>query len=278
MKKFDKPKYNCNICGSKEIFLYHKDHNNRSIYKCKSCKIQFLNPQYSDEYLSNFYSKYTKDEPEWDEPLEKCHNYYLSIIEKYSIIRGKLLDIGCGKGHLLSAAKARGWSVEGYDVDSFSAEKIGSKIGVKIHCGDFTKINWCPKKYDVITMHQVIEHLKDPIQYLPIIAAALKDYGILFIALPNINSFSSVTKLALEKAKLKRKRVGAYYDAGHHLFYYTPKTLKFLLARFGFEAIYFRSGYKVRPKQLKLERFLRRNIIERVMWESTFMAITKKIG
>jgi hypothetical protein len=63
-----------------------------------------MNPQYTDQHLADYYSQYTKDEPERDEPLQYGHNFYLEILENYVPSKGSLLDIGSGKGHLLAAA------------------------------------------------------------------------------------------------------------------------------------------------------------------------------
>lgn len=276
MNKFDAPKSNCELCGSGKIFLYHQDHKGIQIFKCRNCKVQFMNPQYTDEYLADFYSKYIKDEPHWDEPARYCHNFYFSIIEKYASGRDKMLDIGAGSGHLLAVARERGWSPLGYDVDGETTKKVSQAIGIEILHGDFTKINWGERAFDLISMHHVIEHLKSPAPYLSIIHSALRDHGILFLVLPNIRSLSSRGKFYLEKLGIKRRRIGAYFDTSHHLWYYTPNTLKNLLSRFGFEVLHMRSGHQARPKQSRLKRALMRNITERLLWKSTFLVIARK--
>jgi SAM-dependent methyltransferase len=235
-----------------------------------------MNPPYTDEYLAKYYSTYIQDEPEWDEPAVYCHHFYFSLIEKYVSPPGKLLDIGAGQGHLLLVAKERRWSPIGYDVDSVTTKKVSEKIGVEILCGDFIKINWGEQTFDLISMHHVLEHLKSPVPYLRIIHSALREKGIFFIVLPNIHSLSSLGKFYLEKLKIKCRRVGAYYDTSHHLWYYTPRSLKNLLSRFGFEVLYMRSGHQVRPNQSHLKRTWRRNVTERFLWKSTFLVIARK--
>ncbi len=276
MKTFDAPKSRCEICGAENIFPYHQDHNGIRIFKCASCKIQFMNPQYTDAYLTEYYAAYTIDEPKWDEPSRYCHNFYLSLVEKYASSLGKLLDIGAGRGDLLAVAKERGWSPVGYDVDFTTTQKVGKAIGVEILSGDFTKINWGSQVFDLITMHHVLEHLKSPVPYLNIIHSALRQQGILFIVLPNVRSISSTGKFYLEKLKIRRRRVGAYYDTSHHLWYYTPFTLKRMLSRFGFEVVHMRSGHQARPNQSAFVRAFRRNITERFIWKSTFLVIARR--
>ena len=84
IKKYEDVKNICPLCESHKISPYHHDYRGNKFFICKSCGIQFLNPQYTDEYLNEFYSEYTKPlGEEWYEPLQYGHNFYMSIIEKY---------------------------------------------------------------------------------------------------------------------------------------------------------------------------------------------------
>jgi len=276
MTKYDPEFSKCKICNSKKIQRYHQDYNGNVIYKCNDCEVQFMNPQYSDEYLDDYYSKYTKEEPEWDEPLSYGHNFYLELLEKYIEKKGKLLDIGCGKGHLLTQAKKRGWDCSGYDVDCSSVEYFSNKLGVKMFCGAFDKIHWEPNSFDVVSMHHVFEHLKNPISYLNIINSILVKGGILFIVIPNIKSLSSILKFQLEKLGIRKSNIAKYYDTSHHLFYYGPKTLSNVLVKHGYKILHLRSGHKVRPNQSMFTRYFLRNFSERIPWKSTFLIIARK--
>jgi SAM-dependent methyltransferase len=276
MDKYDKKLTVCKICGSDNIHKYHEDFNGNVIFICESCKVQFMNPQYSDEYLKEYYSKYTKEEPEWDEPLNYGHNFHLDLIEKYISHKGSFLDIGSGKGHLLKQAKKRGWECYGYDVDCSSVEYFSKKLGIKIFCGDFEKIKWIPDSFDVISMHHVFEHLKEPISYLNVINSVLVRGGILFIVIPNIKGVSSKLKFKLEKMGIRKTNIGKYYDTSHHLFFYEPKTLSNILLNNGYKILHIRSGHKVRPYQSMLKRYFLRNFSEKIPWKSTFMLIAKK--
>jgi 2-polyprenyl-3-methyl-5-hydroxy-6-metoxy-1,4-benzoquinol methylase len=235
-----------------------------------------MNPQYTDSYLYSYYATYTKAESHWEEPLLYCHGFYLSLIEKHISGPGKLLDVGSGGGYLLAAAKQRGWECVGYDVDPQTTAKVSEKIKVEIRSGDFTSIDWGQQRYDAIIMHQVLEHLKSPTPYLEIIRDALRDNGILLIGVPNIRSLSVQLKFTLEKLGLRKSRIGAYYDTSHHLWYYTPDTLRGLLGRFGFDIVHQRSGHRARPNQSSFKRILMRTITDRPLWKSTMIVLARK--
>lgn len=276
MATFDPPLARCLLCASDAIHEYHRDANNVAIFRCSTCGVQFMNPQYTDRHLVDYYAGYTQDEPQWNEPLAYGHNVYLQLLERYLPAKGKLLDIGAGHGHLLCAALERGWDASGYEVDDSLAASLTKKLGTEVRSGDFTTLDWPRRAFDAIVMHHVLEHLKNPPAYLRTIQDLLRGEGILFLVLPNIHSLSSLMKFLLERLHLRTRNVGAYYDTSHHLWYFTPTTLRRLLLRSGFEILYTRSGHRVRPGQTRFRRFIMRNITERNLWHSTFLCVARK--
>ena len=275
--EFDAKIKNCPVCQSGDIARHLTDFKSIKIDRCQGCGFQFMNPPYSDSYLSDYYAAYMEEEDFelWQDALFYGHSFYFSLIEKY-ISPGRLLDIGCGNGHLIRAALERGWESEGFDVDPKTTARVSERHGVKTYQGDFLQLDLRDNDYDLITMHQVLEHLKRPNEYLHKINSLLKPGGGLFIALPNIRSLSNRFKHVLERAGLKKKSVGKYYETSHHLLYFDPTTLPILLARHGFEVLYKRNGHKVRPGQSGFKRFLMRNVSERLLAKSTFLMISRK--
>ena len=233
-----------------------------------------MNPQHSSSYLNRYYSDYliTK-EPEKPRMLEEQH-YNLSLIEKYVPKKGKILDIGCGHGFLLKAAKERGWVPYGYDVNPKMAQYVEQRMRVEVLSGEFSQMEWPTKSFDAVTMCQVLEHIKSPSGYLKTIHLLLQKNGVLFISVPNIRSLSSNLKLGLEKIGMRQHRIGAYYDTHHHLWYYSPASLRFVAKRFGFKVLHMRSCRKFRSSPWKegLQR-----VSERFLWHSSILAIFQKI-
>lgn len=276
--EFDDELSTCLVCSSKIVGTYLTDHKGIKISKCAKCEFQFMNPHYSDRYLSEYYANYMGEEnfDYWREALAYGHGFYLSIIEKY-VSPGKMLDIGCGNGHLLEAAKKRGWLVSGYDVDSKSTAATADRLGIDVKSGDFFSCSF-GQDYDLITMHQVLEHVKDPNRYLSQIRTLLKRDGHFFVAVPNIRSLSNRLKRMFEVMGLRRRGVAKYYDSEHHVLYFEPKTLTLLLQKHGFEVLYQRNGHSTRPNQSWIKRAIMRNITESFFAKSTFFVIAKKIN
>jgi len=280
--EFDPPLQNCQLCGSADIGAYDHDYNGILIEKCAQCGVKFMNPQYTDGHLARFYSNYhenlvakgLQEERLRAEKRIEYYSLYFDLIEQYGP-KGKFLGVGSGDGLELETAQGKGWDVEGYDVDPDDTKKVSEKLGIVVHCGEFTELEFEKESYDCVYMHHVIEHPKDPGAYIEKVYSLLKPGGIYFLSTPNIGSTASVYKTLLGKAGLKKRR-GKHYDTWHHLFYYTPDVMKTILEKHhGFDVKYWRSGAEYRPKRSKLTQkiILNYNILP---FKSTFMMIAQK--
>jgi len=99
-----------------------------------------------------------------------------------------LLDLGCGPGNFLSLAKARGFRVSGVEATEELAERARRTIGGQVIVGDVSEANVPRKAFDVITMLDLIEHLRDPVQVLRKYRESLKEGGTLVVFTPNHSS------------------------------------------------------------------------------------------
>ncbi|HNP17074.1 MAG TPA: hypothetical protein PKL31_01465 [Fulvivirga sp.] len=86
-KDFDKKMTMCPLCDGADLQGHKIDYKGVKIEKCSSCDIEMMNPQYTDDYLNQYYSSYFDmetydDDPKWGEALCEGHNFYLSLIGK----------------------------------------------------------------------------------------------------------------------------------------------------------------------------------------------------
>ncbi len=232
---FDGPLTACPLCSSAEFDAYDRDYRGIAIARCRSCHVLFMNPQYSDEYLSAYYSTYIteSDPPERERFLLAQKEGHLELVERF-IAPGRMLSIGSGSGEELAIAKRRGWTVEGYDIDQATTARVAKRLGVEVHSGDLFALPWETDAYDCVYLDQVLEHVKKPMDYLRLCHRILKPGGVLYLGVPNIRSLSSCLKTLQGKLGLKRTR-GKHYDTWHHILYFSPATLPKLLERhYGF--------------------------------------------
>lgn len=234
---YDSPLQRCPLCDATAIVAYDHDFRGARIARCTHCGVLFMNPQYSEAWLATYYATYIREDLESAEQhrarhLHKAAN--IAFVERY-VRPGRFLSIGCGDGVELDAAAERGWRVEGYDVDAATTARVARRTGATIYTGDLFALPLEQGAYDCVYLDQVLEHPRNPADYLRLCRRLVHADGVVYIGVPNIRSLSSRFKTLLGKAGLKRRHRGKHYDSWHHLFYYSPATLPRLMEeRFGF--------------------------------------------
>jgi 2-polyprenyl-3-methyl-5-hydroxy-6-metoxy-1,4-benzoquinol methylase len=141
---------------------------------------------------------------------------------------GKFLDLGCGTGELIGAAKAAGYDVEGLDYSAPLARYVAKKYDVVVHEGESSQVA-LHERYDVIAMSHVIEHVLQPQATVKSLAAMLKPGGLLYLATPNIDCWEA------------RYRGWGSYEP-YHLLYFNPHTIQLLLEQAQFQIVSIRTG------------------------------------
>lgn len=85
-------------------------------------------------------------------PLEPGHRYFLK--DPLAPGSGELLDIGCGTGNFLAAARAAGYAVSGTELDRnaahFAKEQLGLPRVLGLTISEFAE-QYTEEKFDVVT-------------------------------------------------------------------------------------------------------------------------------
>ncbi|MGH7665554.1 MAG: methyltransferase domain-containing protein [Gemmatimonadaceae bacterium] len=229
---FDPPLRACRLCGSASIGRHDRDYRGITIDRCSRCGVAFMNPQYTDEYLAEYYAGYMGDFERIQDPARyarraKAKNEHIAQIEHYTSV-GRFFAVGAGDGLEMQIARRRGWDVVGFDVDAETTRQVAELTGDPVWCGDLFAMGIEDSSFDAIFLDQVIEHPKNPEEYLRLCHRILRPDGVLYLGCPNIRSLSSALKTVIGRVGLKKQR-GKHYDTWHHLFYYSPESLRFLL-------------------------------------------------
>jgi len=98
---------------------------------------------------------------------------------------GRILDVGCGLGHLLSGVSAE-WERHGVEISEYAAERAAAH-GAIVN-GDLQSACYPDHWFDVVTLYHVIEHMEDPVAELREIRRVLKPGGWLIAGTPNFDS------------------------------------------------------------------------------------------
>ncbi len=231
---------NCPICHSrstKSLYTLFDDRysypGNFNLLECSVCHHKFLDSHFSEEQLSELYSRYYP-RSSFDinnyKPHQESHGL-LSWVKgnKASTFRWvptnvKVLDIGCGFGESLGYHKARECEVWGVDADK-NISRVANKFNFNVKVGLFNAKDYTKEYFDYVTMDQVIEHLTDPVETLRGVANILKSNGQVILSTPNANGWG---------AKLFRER-WINWHTPYHLQFFSLESLSSLAQKTGLE-------------------------------------------
>ncbi len=137
------------------------------------------------------------------------------VIKTSGIRRGKLLDIGCGRGLFMHSMQSAGWQVMGLEPNEAARDLCAREYGLKALPME-ELVNIPSLSMDIITMWHVLEHVHDLEHVLGEVKRILKHDGRLMLALPNY-------------ASLDAKFYQGYwagYDAPRHLYHFNPTVIE----------------------------------------------------
>lgn len=172
MNKIKKSK--CILCDYNGEFKIKLSINGHDIIECPNCSFQFMDVLPTDEEIRNIYKKDYFDA--WGlgdgEPKnivnmkKKCFVHILKKILNY-VNKGNILDVGAATGFLLEVAKEIGFEPYGIEISEYASSIAKKKFGDdKIYNGTLETHPFKENFFDLITMCDVIEHVKDPINML----------------------------------------------------------------------------------------------------------------
>ncbi len=222
----------CPVCESTDFSNYKiiKDHaisgESFALSKCAKCSFIFTNPRPSIPFIGKYY-----EHPNYISHTNKSKNItdiLYKTIRKYTLNKkvklinslsekGKILDIGCGNGHFLNECANNNWQVFGMESNETARNNATELIQKNIY-NSIEQV--CEtKKYNIITLWHVLEHIHELDVYLKTIKKCLKKGGKIIIAVPNVESYD---------AKYFDE-FWAAYDVPRHLYHFSSKTIKKLL-------------------------------------------------
>lgn len=174
----------------------------------------------TEEYISHTDSKRNLFEKVYHLVRNYAIKNKITLINKEQT-KGQLLDIGCGTGDFLFAAKNNGWKVTGIEPNE-KARNIANKKNNNSVFDNSQLNNLKENSFDVITLWHVLEHLPNLENDILIFKKLLKPSGSLIIAVPNYNSFDANYY----------KEFWAAYDVPRHLWHFSQNSIKSLFNNF----------------------------------------------
>ena len=194
--EFDFREINCPVCGESNFRAvgyrggeaHHSGSGVRTrIVRCSTCTHQYPNPMpFPIGDLGELYSN--TDEYFANHEIEGHKSSALGLvgaIEERLGRKGRLLDIGSGRGEVLWAARERGWESVGVEASAEFIEFGRKHLSVEARAAPFEKTGFERSSFDAVIMNGLIEHLYDPAAVLSEVKRVLKPDGWLYFDAPN---------------------------------------------------------------------------------------------
>lgn len=207
------------------------------IWSCQRCSLIFPNPmpfpaqglsQHYDVDADEYFQAHDKDTR-----VEGANKLILQAEELLGR-KGKLLDVGVGRGENLMAATERGWECEGVEPSETFADYSEKRTGAKIWRQAVEDSDIPRGEFDVVILAAVLEHLYNPDQIMAKISAILKHGGLLFLDVPNEKGLYFKVGNLYQNVRGRSWCVNlAPTFSPFHVFGFSPKSLKTLLEKHG---------------------------------------------
>lgn len=247
----------CPCCRSSSVSEYLSLHTNRElnsswgvrfknrkIFLCHKCTLQFSNLISENQDIGMYDELYhslmtgSSFDKAIDESGIKSQSLDRIRIVKKIKVKGDLLDIGCSTGEFLEAAKKEQYNIFGVDISEYACAKARENLKVSTETIDNSSIEdsefLFKKKFDVITMWDVIEHCTNIANDMHQILGALRKDGLLLIRTPDSRSIFFLAAVALYKisgGRINGPCISLYHS--DHFVFFNKKSLSLYLQNHG---------------------------------------------
>jgi SAM-dependent methyltransferase len=177
----------CSAClGTRSRALGSKD--GWPLWECRACRSVFTKPEVPSGDLAALYDGgYVAELPppasvvaSLERVVAACEPFRSS---------GRWLDVGYGQGDLLEIVQRRGWSCFGTEVAPAALAR-GARRGWTVGTDVGADARFPQGGFDVVTMVELIEHVRQPRSFLKAAAGWLRPGGLLYLTTPNGRSLN----------------------------------------------------------------------------------------
>lgn len=244
--------------------------NITNIVKCKNCDFIYANPRTNETWFLDFPNEYGY---KMQLKFEHWHRKILNVVKEKTKSGGNLLDIGCAGGRFVELAKSHGFNSFGFDIDEKFVKYGRDILKLNLKAGKLDDAGYTENFFDVVTLIEVLEHVRDPRQILKSGIKLLKRGGKLFLTVPNFELF-----YLLNFKLFKTKKDFYFLYPAEHISFWRQSVLIKTLKKEGFKNIevYFLPGFYDNEKTSKFNR-IKNNVFDMVR-KAIFYLSCKKIN
>ncbi|MDX6528172.1 MAG: hypothetical protein QOH41_462 [Blastocatellia bacterium] len=207
------------------------------IWRCGRCGLVFPNPmpvptgglaQHYEVDADDYFQHHDRD------AKSASGHMFLTQAAELCGRKGRILDIGAGRGELLRAAVEDGWEAVGIEPSAEFARYATEYSGAKVIAKRIEDSTFESASFDVVVLGAVLEHLYNPDEIIREIARILRPGGVLFVDVPNEAGLYFRLGNLYERIRGRDWVVNlAPTFPPFHVFGFTPHSLRRLLGKHG---------------------------------------------
>jgi len=227
----------CNLCfetaENQHVLtphVYGDVDKNHAFFKCAVCDAIYLYPQLNAEQEYKFYAKEFEnfmgnragEKAGWNIPEKHIQANEQQFQRRWLYLKnhiptsGKILEMGCSSGFMLFPLREKGYHCSGIEPSGYFSEYLKSQ-DIPL----FENIESVNETYDIVMHFFVLEHVRDPLNFIKTNLKLLKPNGKLIIEIPNAADPLYTIYNISEFEKF-------YWSIAHH-WYFTEKSISYLL-------------------------------------------------
>jgi len=228
----------CNHCGS--TAAHHVAHvDGYRLVRCAGCGLAYIADPPDAEALAAMYQASNNYHVALLDPTSAPFAHMNSIARRHLdfvrrwVAQGRVLDIGCSTGLFLDQARRAGFDVAGIEFSGSSANFARDHFDLTVSDGDIHAVDDSDGTIDVLTMFDVIEHVRDPARDILAAHRLIRPGGLFILSTPNIDGLFP----RLSEPLADRLGHWPHVEPPWHLYQFSVRTLTAMLEARGFECL-----------------------------------------
>lgn len=205
------------------------------LLRCRGCDLVYAERYADPDQI--YVDGYLKGEGQWGPPnvldpefarrLADLNGRRMELLARVLPDGGRLLDVGCGMGELLVAARDAGWEAVGVEPVAASAAYARDERGLDVRTAMLADAGLGRGSFDVVAATHVLEHMPEGRSFLEHVAEWARPGGYVAIEVPN---YGSLQRRTLDEGWIGLRPL-------EHVAHYTPDSLRDVFVRAGLEPV-----------------------------------------
>jgi len=259
----------CRLCGSLKKQAIGREIQNGNIYsivKCMDCRLTYIRETYAQ--VSPRYTGMAEedldDTQKWlqrghkEKAYGQCLELFISFggMNRSKGVSPSLLDVGCGIGGWLEFSNSH-FTCYGFDASAAQTQYAAKKFP-NVRCATSflsykDQFDDRLPAFDLITLWDVLEHIRSPVKFASELSEALSANGLFFASVPGATPM--VIKNRLLSCGYPKSKFS--WNPSEHVSYFSPKTLRLLCEKANLKVLQI-GGVAMYPRTLSLFELARR--------------------